>query len=58
MASSVPLEPNDPLSPSNRRITILVMTKEAEERLLGATNIPVEVETAAPQPVAAPKAAP
>jgi hypothetical protein len=34
------------------------MTKEAEERLLGATNIPVEVETAAPQPVAAPKAAP
>jgi chemotaxis protein MotB len=38
MGSSVPLEPNDPLSPTNRRITILVMTKEAEERLLGAAN--------------------
>ena len=35
MASSLPLEP-DNLSPSNRRISILVMTKEAEERLLGA----------------------
>ena len=35
MASSVLLEPEDPLSPINRRITILVMTREAEERLLG-----------------------
>lgn len=35
MASSLLLEPTDPLSPSNRRISILVMTKEAEERLLG-----------------------
>jgi len=35
MGSSLPLEPNDPLAPSNRRISILVMTKEAEERLLG-----------------------
>lgn len=35
MASSVLLEPNDPFNPVNRRITILVMTQEAEERLLG-----------------------
>ncbi len=35
MASSVLLEPDAPLSPTNRRITILVMTQEAEERLLG-----------------------
>jgi two-component system chemotaxis response regulator CheY len=34
-----------PLSPSNRRISILVMTKEAEERLLGGNRIPLEVET-------------
>lgn len=54
MASSVPLEPNDPLAPSNRRITILVMTKEAEERLLGVGSLPIEVETeAAPTPTAA-----
>ncbi len=35
MASSVLLEPDDPFNPINRRITILVMTREAEERLLG-----------------------
>jgi len=45
MGASVPLEPNDPLSPSNRRITILVMTKEAEERLLGTSNVPLDAET-------------
>jgi chemotaxis protein MotB len=47
MASSVPLEPNDPLAPSNRRITILVMTKEAEERLLGAGTVSVDTEAQA-----------
>ena len=35
MAASVLLEPDNPLSPTNRRISILVMTREAEERLLG-----------------------
>jgi chemotaxis protein MotB len=46
MASSLPLEPQDPRSPSNRRISILVMTKEAEERLLGGPvlEVPLEVE--------------
>jgi chemotaxis protein MotB len=56
MGSSLPLEPNDPLGPSNRRITILVMTKEAEERLLGANNVPLEVETEPPAAQAAPAA--
>lgn len=36
LASSVLLEPEDPKSPTNRRITILVMTREAEERLIGS----------------------
>ena len=49
MASSLLLDSSDPLSPSNRRISILVMTKDAEERLLGGLRVaadPVEeVET-------------
>ncbi|OYU46478.1 MAG: flagellar motor protein MotB [Burkholderiales bacterium PBB4] len=49
MASSLPLEPTDPLSPTNRRISILVMTKESEERLLGRQGVPLEIE--APPPV-------
>jgi len=32
LASSQPLEPDDPLSQVNRRISIVIMTKEAEER--------------------------
>ena len=44
MASSLLFDPADPLSPSNRRISILVMTKEAEERLLGANRVPIELE--------------
>jgi chemotaxis protein MotB len=52
MGSSLPLDPEDPKSPTNRRITLLVMTKEAEERLLGTPNTPPEpspeTEAAAP----------
>jgi chemotaxis protein MotB len=54
MASSVPLEPGDPLAPSNRRITILVMTKEAEERLLGASAVSVDAEAQAAAAVTKP----
>jgi chemotaxis protein MotB len=36
MGSSLPFEPENPSAPINRRITILVMTKEAEMRLLGS----------------------
>ncbi len=53
MASSLLLDPENPLSPSNRRISILVMTKDAEERLLGGNRIAVEMETEA---AAAPRA--
>jgi chemotaxis protein MotB len=35
LASSLLLEPLNPLSPANRRISIIVMTREAEERLMG-----------------------
>ena len=34
LASSVLFDPNDPLSPVNRRISIIVMNREAEDRLL------------------------
>lgn len=47
MGSSLPLLPEDPLNPSNRRISILVMTKEAEERLLGANQALALTETEA-----------
>lgn len=47
MASSSLLEPKNPLSPVNRRISILVMTREAEERLLGTAPVPVEPEAEA-----------
>ena len=43
MASSLLLNATDPLSPSNRRISILVMTKDAEERLLGGQRAPEDV---------------
>jgi chemotaxis protein MotB len=45
MGSSLPFDPEDPKSPSNRRITLLVMTKEAQERLLGTPNTPQEPVT-------------
>ena len=34
LSSSVLVDPANPLSPSNRRINIVVLTREAEERLL------------------------
>ena len=48
MGSSLPLDPTDPRAPANRRISILVMTKEAEERLLGAAQAPADAETDTP----------
>jgi chemotaxis protein MotB len=35
LASSVPLVREDPLAPTNRRISIIVMNREAEDRLFG-----------------------
>jgi chemotaxis protein MotB len=54
MASSLLLDPENPLSPSNRRISILVMTKDAEERLLGGQRVPVDVDTDPETPQTAP----
>ena len=52
LASSRLIEPTDPYAAINRRISILVMTKEAEERLLGGKRTPVEIVTPAAQPAA------
>jgi len=35
LASSRPMENQEPLSPSNRRISIIVMNREAEDRFFG-----------------------
>jgi len=55
LASSNLLDVQNPLSPTNRRITILVMTREAEERLLGSGRQPSvsAAGAAAPTPAAA-----
>jgi chemotaxis protein MotB len=54
MGSSLPYEPENPKAPSNRRITLLVMTREAEERLLGVTRpeIALNAESAPDAPLA------
>ena len=44
MASSKLLDPEHPFAAVNRRISILVMTKEAEERLLGGKRTSVELD--------------
>ena len=58
MGSSLPLEPDNPTAPTNRRITLLVMTKEAEERLLGTPLVPPEAAPEAPATPAPAKTAP
>jgi chemotaxis protein MotB len=45
LASSVPFEREDPLAPSNRRISIIVMNRDAEDRFF---NKPIPGETPAP----------
>ncbi len=50
LASSNLLEPNNPFGPVNRRISIIVMTREAEERLMGSGRAPT---TTAPNPATA-----
>ena len=58
MGSSLPLDPQNPTAPSNRRITLLVMTKEAEERLLGTPLTPPESVAEAASAAPAAKSAP
>jgi chemotaxis protein MotB len=60
LAATSLLEENDPRSPANRRISITIMTKEAEERLLSTRPVvlaePAEAEPAEPaQPAAGTK---
>ena len=50
LSSSNLLDASNPLSPANRRISITVMTREAEERLMGTARAPA---TTAPEPAAA-----
>ncbi len=53
LASSTPFEAKDPQSPANRRISIIVMNREAEDRLLHATEVGAEPEgesLSVPQP--------
>ena len=58
MASSLLLDPADPLSPTNRRISILVMTKEAEERLLGGQRVSADGDAETQTPPSATVAQP
>jgi chemotaxis protein MotB len=52
LASSSLMEPDNPLSPVNRRITILVLTREAESRLMGKPELepPTQAEEETPAP--------
>lgn len=62
LASSVPFDAADPTAPSNRRISITIMTREAEERLTSRSDpiqaLPGPAPTAAPSNEAAPAAPP
>jgi len=58
LASSVLLDEENPRSPSNRRISITIMTREAEERLLGARRADVATEPEQAAPAAATPAKP
>jgi chemotaxis protein MotB len=49
LASSNLLDPQNPLSPTNRRISIIVMTREAEERMLGGARPVIATETTPPE---------
>jgi chemotaxis protein MotB len=57
LAASNPFDRRDPLSAANRRISIVVMTREAEDRVFRGPSLasPVEAEApiAAPTPIAA-----
>ncbi|MDZ5457248.1 flagellar motor protein MotB [Azohydromonas lata] len=50
LASSVLFDPKDPLNPQNRRISILVMNREAEERFFRNASDLAEALDSAPEP--------
>ncbi|OJX30123.1 MAG: flagellar motor protein MotB, partial [Burkholderiales bacterium 68-20] len=49
LAASDPLEPTNPRAAINRRITITILTREAEERLLGKQPREVPIEQLLPE---------
>jgi chemotaxis protein MotB len=53
LASSILLDEDNPRSPSNRRISITILTHEAEERLLGARRVDPAKATEGANPSAA-----
>jgi chemotaxis protein MotB len=57
LAASSPFDRNDPEAPANRRISIIVMNREAEDRFFRTTPEPVEPE-ASIAPALAPKFGP
>lgn len=50
LADSVPLNPSDPLDPTNRRISIIVMKRSAEQELIANSGPSVEVGRGATSP--------
>jgi chemotaxis protein MotB len=44
LAASVPFVPADPRAPANRRMSLIVMNRDAEERALRGGDVPVEPE--------------
>ena len=61
LASSQPFDRNDPGAPSNRRISIIVMNREAEERVMRPrvdSEPPAEEVSASAAPVPAPSSPP
>ncbi|MBL0727683.1 flagellar motor protein MotB [Piscinibacter sp. HJYY11] len=48
LASSVPFDKEDPLAPSNRRISIIVMNRDAEDRFFNKVPPAEETPTSAP----------
>ncbi|MFZ2650917.1 MAG: flagellar motor protein MotB [Burkholderiaceae bacterium] len=58
LASVSPYDPKDPHSPTNRRISIIVMNREAEARISGAEPTIDELSDEAPAPSSAPAASP
>jgi chemotaxis protein MotB len=55
LASSNLIEPNDPRNPVNRRISIIVMNRDAEDRLFGNTvTAPVETIPPSVEPTVSP----
>jgi chemotaxis protein MotB len=52
LAASRPLDPRDPMAPVNRRISLIVMNREAEERALGLAPAAESAPVPEPQPEA------